>query len=189
MKKSVIIFSVILGIIFSACESNSVIDAKVLSKTKIEEAAKEFEAKSFNLVTTNSQNISFKTTKNGIDFDDFKGKKAVIIDIFATWCPPCINSLPHLIKLKEKYKDNLEIVSVLYKDDKSVEDMNDFIAKHSINYPIAMGENNQKLADELSVKKVPEMFLFSKDGKFVKKFIGVANEEEIEEFIKLAIDN
>ena len=52
-----------------------------------------------------------------------------------------------------------------------------------------MGGDNQKLADEFNVKKIPEMFLFSKDGKFVKKFIGKVSQEELERYIKVAIEN
>ena len=53
-----------------------------------------------------------------------------------------------------------------------------------------MGEENFRLAKELGdVKKVPEMFLFSKDGKFVKKFVGKTSKEEIEKYIKIAIEN
>ena len=66
----------------------------------------------------------------------------------------------------------------------------DFIKKYGINYPITMGEENFRLAKELGdIKRVPEMFLFSKDGKFVNKFVGETNKENLERFIKLAIEN
>ena len=52
------------------------------------------------------------------------------------------------------------------------------------------GEENFKLAKELGdVKKVPEMFLFSKNGKFIKKFVGKVPKEELEQYIKTAIEN
>ena len=91
--------------------------------------------------------------------------------------------------VKEKYKDNFEIVSVLFQDDKTAEEMKKFIEEYKINYTITMGGDNQKLADEFNVKKIPEMFLFSKDGKFVKKFIGKVSQEELERYIKVAIEN
>ena len=53
-----------------------------------------------------------------------------------------------------------------------------------------MGDENFRLAKELGdVKKVPEMFLFSKNGKFVKKFIGKIPKEELDQYIKMAIGN
>lgn len=48
--------------------------------------------------------VGFKSTEEGLDFDEFKNKKAVI-DIFATWCPPCIESLPMLKEIKEVNKE------------------------------------------------------------------------------------
>lgn len=188
MRNILIISFVFLGLLFSGCDSET-IDKNVISKTKKEETNVKFEPQSYTLISTDEKFISFQSSPNGLDFDEFKGKKAVLIDIFATWCPPCIESIPKLKEVKEKYKDNFEIVSVLFKDDKTVEEMKKFIEENKINYPITMNGDNQKLADELNVKKIPEMFLFSKDGKFVKKFIGKVSQEELERYIKVAIEN
>ncbi|PUE66532.1 TlpA family protein disulfide reductase [Arcobacter caeni] len=190
MKKNFLIGLVLLGFLFSGCDSKSPIDSSVVAKKSVQNNKYEFVPQSFNLTTTNEKNISFKSTDNGLDFDEFKGKKAVLIDVFATWCPPCIEEIPVLKEIKEKYKDNFEIVSILFEQDKTKEEILEFIAKHGINYPITIGEENFRLAKELGdVKKVPEMFLFSKDGKFVKKFVGKIPKEEIEKYIKIAIEN
>ena len=110
--------------------------------------------------------------------------------MFATWCPPCIEELPILKEVKEKYKDKFEIVSVLFEKDKDKKEILEFISKNQINYPITMGEENFKLAKELgNVQKIPEMFLFSKDGKFIKKFIGKTSKEDLEKYIQIAIEN
>ena len=84
----------------------------------------------------------------------------------------------------------LAIVSVLFEQDKDKKEIIEFINKNGINYPITIGEENFKLAKELgNVQKVPEMFLFSKDGKFIKKFIGKTSKEELEKYIQMAIEN
>lgn len=188
MRKSFYFIGFIFALLFSACDSGTTIDSKTLAKKKIEESSKEFEPQSFLLLTTNEKVISFKTSKDGVDFDEFKGKKAVIIDIFATWCPPCIESIPNLKDIKEKYKDSLEIVSVLFQDDKSVDEMNQFIEEYKLNYPITMGDENQRLANELGVSRVPEMFLFSKSGKFVHRFVGKVSKEELEKYLQIAME-
>lgn len=187
MKNIFIISFILFGFLFNGCDSKS-IDGSVISKVKKEQVVK-FEPQSFELINIDGKSINFQSTTNGLDFEDFKGKKAVLVDIFATWCPPCIEGLPTLISLKDEYKDDFEIVSVLFKDDKTKEEMKKFIDEHKINYQIAIEGDNQKLSDELNVKKVPEMFLFSKDGKFVKKFIGKVSKEELDEYIKIAIKN
>lgn len=180
----------VLGFLFVGCDSKSPIDSSVVAKKSLQENKYEFVSQSFNLITIDEKFISFKSTTNGLDFDEFKGKKAILIDVFATWCPPCIEEIPVLKEVREKYKDNFEIVSVLFEQDKTKEEIVQFIAKHGITYPITMGEENFKLAKELGdIKKVPEMFLFSKDGKFVKKFVGKIPKEELEQYIKIAIEN
>lgn len=187
MRKLLYSSLVACAFLFSACDSSGQIDSNVITKNKIKE--REFVAQNFTLVTVDEKFIPVTSTKEGLDFDEYKGKKAVLIDIFATWCPPCIDSLPVLKELKEKYNDEFEIVSVLFQDDISVEDMKAFIEKHGINYPITMGDENARFADEFNVKKVPEMFLFSKEGKFVNNFIGETSKEKLENFIEMAIKN
>jgi len=188
MKKSFLIGLMFIGFLYSGCDTKSTIDDSVIAKKSLQES--KFVSQTFNLTTTDEKIISFKSTEQGIDFDEFKGKKAVLIDVFATWCPPCIEEIPVLKEVREKYKDNFEIVSVLFEQDKTKEEILAFIAKYGITYPITMGEENFRLAKELGdVKKVPEMFLFSKDGKFVKKFVGKIPKEELEQYIKTAIEN
>ena len=188
MKKSFLILA-ILGFVFLGCDSKPAIDASVIAK-KTSQASKEFVPQAFNLTTTNDKIISFKTEQEGVDFTDYKGKKAILIDVFATWCPPCIEELPVLKEVREKYKDNFEIISVLFEQDKPKAEVLDFISKNNIEYPITIGDENFKLAKEFGdIKKVPEMFLFSKNGKFVKKFIGKIPKEELEQYIKIAIEN
>ena len=192
MKKSLLLVGLIfLGLLFGGCDTKSSIDESIIAKSSSTEEKKvEFVSQSFTLITTDEKFISFRSTNEGLDFDEFKGKKAVLVDVFATWCPPCIEEIPVLKELKEKYKDQFEIVSVLFEKDKTKEEIQEFIAKYGINYPVTMGEENFKLAKELGdVKKIPEMFLFSKDGRFVNKFVGKTSKEDLEKYIKMAIEN
>lgn len=191
MKKNFLISLVVLGFLFSGCDNKSTIDESVIAKkTVVKETNNAFVSQSFNLVTVDDKIISFKTTQEGVDFTDFKDKKAILIDVFATWCPPCIEELPVLKEVREKYKDNFEIISVLFEQDKPKAEILDFISKNNIEYPVTIGDENFKLAKEFGdIKKVPEMFLFSKNGKFVKKFIGKIPKEELEKYIQIAIEN
>lgn len=118
MKKILFISLAFIAFGFTACDSKSPITSNAVSKTKINEEKPKFQSQNYSLITTDEKIISFTSTEEGLDFDEFKNKKAVIIDIFATWCPPCIESLPMLKEIKEINKDNLEIVSVLFQDPK-----------------------------------------------------------------------
>ena len=191
MKKILLVGLVVIGFLFSGCDNKTSIDESVVVKSTSQDMdQKEFVSENFTLITTQEKFITLKSTAQGLDFEEFKGKKAVLVDVFATWCPPCIEALPMLKEMREKYKDDFEIVSVLFEKDKPKEEILEFIAKYDIPYPITMGEENFKLAKQLGdVQKIPEMFLFSKEGKFVKRFVGNTSKEDLEQYINLAIKN
>ena len=191
MKKSFLIGLVVIGFLFSACDNKTTIDESVVVKSTSQDSnKKEFVSENFTLITTDEKLIPLKSTEQGLDFEEFKGKKAILVDVFATWCPPCIEEIPILKELREKYKNDFEIVSVLFEKDKPKQEILDFITKYQIEYPITVGEENFKLAKQLGdVKKIPEMFLFTKDGRFVKRFVGKTSKEDLEQYIKIAIEN
>ena len=190
MRKNILVILVFIGILFSGCDTKTTIDGNVIAKSKDDVNNVEFISQSFMLITTDEKFISFRSTTQGLDFEEYKGKKAVLVDVFATWCPPCIEELPILKELREKYKDDFEIVSVLFEKDKPKQEILDFIKEHGIEYPVTVGDENFKLAKQLGdVKKIPEMFLFTKEGRFVKKFVGKTSKESLEEYINLAIKN
>jgi len=180
-------------VLFTGCDSKSEIDENLIANVKKNKPVeKQFVEKTFKLTTTDGKTIELKNTKeNGLIFKDFIGKKAVLVDVFATWCPPCIKSIPTLNELRAKYGNDFEIVSVLFEkpEDKPKKEILEFISKYGITYPITYGEENFNLAKALgNVQKIPELFLFDKNGNFVRKFVGENEKETFEKYIKIAID-
>lgn len=171
--------------LFTGCDSKSEIDENlVASSSTKKKAGTEFESKTFTLQTIDGKNIELKTTFTGVDFKDYKSKKLVLIDVFATWCAPCIKGIPDMNALQEKYKDDLEIISILFEEDKTKEEMLEFVKKHNIIYPITIGAENFRFAKELGeINKVPEYYLYSKDGNYIKKFVGETSKEKFERYI------
>jgi len=66
---------------------------------------------SFDIVDTNNNHIQIKGTNDGLDIADAKGK-VVFLEFFGHRCPPCLKTIPHLIDLKNKYKDKVEIIAI-----------------------------------------------------------------------------
>lgn len=113
---------------------------------------------------------------------DFKGS-IVIIDFWATWCPPCRQEIPHFINLYNQYKDQgLKIIGVSM--DRSPERViPNFIEKNNINYTILFGENN--VYDLYGgINAIPTTFLVDKEGNIRKKYIGYNEKEVFEKDIK-----
>src|SRR6476620_2484446 len=67
---------------------------------------------------------------------DWRGK-VVIVNFWATWCPPCRAEIPDLVALQNKYRDRLLIIGVS-QDEGSVESVKQFVAAHQMNYPVVM---------------------------------------------------
>lgn len=112
--------------------------------------------------------------------------KVVLINFWATWCPPCKEEIPMFNRVYEKYKDNFIIIGVLYEKDKNKDEVIDFIKQYNIKFPITISENeNFRMAKNFdNVQRVPESFLYSKNGKFLEKFLGLVDEKKLIEHIE-----
>jgi cytochrome c-type biogenesis protein len=112
---------------------------------------------------------------NGIfpDKSDF-----IIVNFWATWCPPCKKEIPDFVESVKKY-ENLLVIGISY--DKSVSDVVEFIEKEKINYPVYMSSDIIKNG-EWEPEGLPQSFLFYK-GKFVGSIVGMMDAEEISLFV------
>ena len=183
MKKiSIVLVSIVLTLFFSGCNSSEEAAVVVEDNSSFEEL-KELSNKTYNLNTVDNQKIVLTVENDVLSSKDLQGK-FVLINFWATWCPPCIKEIPTFNELKSKYNDKFEIIAVLYERDKSIDELNAFIKKHNINFPVTVGEENFRMAKAFDdVKKIPESFLYSSDGKFIKKFIGEIGHEELEKYL------
>jgi thiol-disulfide isomerase/thioredoxin len=121
-------------------------------------------------------------TGNKIKMSLLKGE-VVIVDFWASWCPPCRKEIPGFIKLYERYKSKgLEIVAISL-DKISLEEMNSFVQQFGINYPVVMADN--KVSDAYGgIRAIPTTFMVDKKGLIRNKHIGYTTPEVFEEEIQ-----
>lgn len=92
--------------------------------------------------------------------------KPVYIDIWASWCSPCISEFPHLKKLKEQYKDKVHFVGLGWNDKKAA--WKKAIAKYSLDGPQLYAEDkDHPFFLHFEVSSIPRFILLDKDGKIV----------------------
>ncbi len=97
--------------------------------------------------------------------------KVVILNFWATWCPPCREEIPELIDLANRYKDGLQIIGVSM-DDAPPEQVKQFTKQMGMNYPIVMG-SRELVAEYGGVPALPTSFIINKEGRVVQKHVGL----------------
>jgi len=125
--------------------------------------------------------LSGKTVR----LSDLRGK-AVLLNFWATWCPPCKVEIPWFIDLQKQYgAQGLQIVGVSMDDAKPAA-VAKFTQEMGINYPVLMG--NDKIADLYGgVQALPTTFYIGRDGKFVSRVFGLVSHGEVEDNIRAAL--
>ena len=123
-----------------------------------------------NLINSRAPDFALRDTAGkNISLSAFKGK-VVLLNFWATWCPPCRAEMPALNKLyREKKNRGLEIIAV--STDRSVSSVKDFLEKHKVDFPILFDED--RTAVKLyRVFSMPTTFLIDRNGTVVEKFYG-----------------
>jgi peroxiredoxin len=126
------------------------------------------------------QDINGKNVK----LSDFKGK-VVLLEFWATWCPPCRASVPGLEKLHKAYKEKGLAVLAVSMDSGDWDAVKAFIADYGITYTVLKGTD--EVAAQYSVRTIPTLLILDKEGKITKRYLGFSSEDELERDIKAAL--
>ncbi len=114
-------------------------------------------------------NWKLKDKKGTIyNFEETK-EKVVLVNFWATWCPPCIAEMPSLQKLYDDYNKKIEFVFV---SDESFETIYSFLEKNNYTFKVY---NEVSKSDFFIIKDIPRTFLIDKQGKVVIDKTGAAN--------------
>lgn len=121
-----------------------------------------------------------------VKLSDYRGKK-VILNFWATWCPPCKAEMPHMQKYYEKNKDkDMTILAVnLTALDKGRDAIDQFVKDYGLTFPIALDEKN-KVGTEYQALTIPTSYIISPDGIITKKYVGPMDEDTMDKLLKEA---
>jgi peroxiredoxin len=107
-------------------------------------------------------------------FDDYRGK-VVVLNIWATWCPPCIVEMPSFERLRQQVPDtNLRIVAVSIDDIAGADSVRRFAKRLGVTFDILL-DSLHHIDRDYQVTGYPETFVIARDGTIRKKWIGPAD--------------
>jgi peroxiredoxin len=121
---------------------------------------------------------------HNLKLSDLRGK-AVVLNFWATWCPPCKEEIPWFVELQKRYgSQGLQVVGVSMDDDGDQKDVAKFAAANSINYPVLLGKDN--VANQYGgIEYLPTTFYIGRDGVVMERVFGQPdNRDEIEKNVK-----
>lgn len=172
--KKLLGFFLFLTLLFTGCDNKDEINENIVATQK------QSNVQTFKLKSTDGTYITVEKEKGNFKFVDFPNK-VVLLNFWATWCPPCKAEIPHLNNLVNKYKDDFIVIGVLVEEDKPNNIVTQFMKDYNIQYPISNGTENFYLAQAVGgVSSIPAMFMYNKNGKQVASYVGATPEEILE---------
>ena len=182
--KSISFLAFLLIGTFAGCDDKGNIPTDIVASAK---TAKPQALPQFNLITSTGKNINITVDKENWKFQGLEGK-AVLLDFFGTWCPPCKAEIPHLNNIRKNMKGKFEIIGIDIGSRSGQptpqKELKDFIENFNIKYPITTKGDNSVLFGAVSnLNKrgsIPFMILFNTKGQYVTHYVGMVPEEMIQ---------
>ena len=118
---------------------------------------------------------------------DYRGK-AVLLNFWATWCPPCKIEMPWFVDMQKQYgKDGLVVLGVAMDDSESAK-IAQFANEMGVNYPVLLG-TDQVSDDYGNVQFLPTTFYIDRNGVIVQKVAGLLGRKDIEDDVRKALSS
>ena len=105
--------------------------------------------------------------------------KVVVVDFWATYCPPCVRQMPGLAELSKRYRDRgLEVVGLTLNERSDNSEVEGFLKRFAVDYTIGYADRRLSSAflngteDETGAPPIPQLFVLARDGRLVEHLIG-----------------
>lgn len=114
---------------------------------------------------------------NKVSLSSFRGK-VVLLDFWATWCEPCLEELPDLVRFHEAHKDKGFTIVGVAMDAEGISVVGPFVRQNKLPYPILV--SNGDLPEGYPIPGFPSAFLIDKNGKIARRYLGPKAYDELE---------
>ena len=107
--------------------------------------------------------------------------KVVVVNIFASWCPPCREEVPGLVKVRDDFQSK-EVVIIGISVDKEPKALESFCNELRINYPVLLSTGD--FVEKVGVTAVPQLLIYNKAGELVVNHKGLVDEADLSQALK-----
>jgi len=111
-----------------------------------------------------------------VSLSDYEGK-LVVLNFWATWCPPCRAEIPDFIEAYAQYRDRG--VQFLGVSDESRDKLISFVEEYGINYPILIDGSVDTIMPKWKIRAIPTTFILGRDGEVLASFEGMLTKERL----------
>jgi len=122
-------------------------------------------------IGSDAPNFTITDSQHTVELNKLRGKP-VVLNFWATWCPPCIEEMPSLVQLQKQMGDKVTILAVSEDADDAA--YKQFIHDHNVDL-LTVREGSKKVSDTYGTFRYPETYVIDRNGKIVRKFIGATN--------------
>ncbi len=185
----IILLSVILSLVFTGCISKLPIKLNDASDESVNETGTDVSDSAGTGDTGASQGYENDFTLTDLDgnevsLHDYKGK-IVVLNFWATWCPPCQAEIPDFVEVYDDYKDKgVQFFGISDDFDKSLQA---FEQQYKINYPTLLDGTPDKVFAEWGIDAIPHTFILDENGKIVFDQLGMMSKDQLVSAIEAAL--
>jgi cytochrome c biogenesis protein CcmG, thiol:disulfide interchange protein DsbE len=121
--------------------------------------------------------------------EELRGQ-AIVLDFYATYCPPCLEEIPHLVKLQRRYgPQGFKVIGLNVGGPEDQAKVPDFVRQLGIQYQLANPDDSLVQAYFAGESAIPQTFVFDREGRLVEHFVGYSGEiaARLEQAIETAL--
>lgn len=133
-------------------------------------------------IGTNAPDFTVQDSDRKVTLSDLRGQ-IVVLNFWATWCPPCVEEMPSLVNLQQRMKaQGITVLAVSVDQDESA--YHKFLKQYEVNL-LTVRDPDEKSKNLYGTVKIPETYIIDRNGMLRRKFIGAVDwsEPEVVEFL------